>query len=126
MKSKNKEKLKHSKLVRRKKRVRARISGTSVRARLSVFRSAKHIYAQIIDDISGRTLASARDTELGKTVEAGERKGKVARAYEVGKLLASRAHMAGVKAVVFDRGGRAYHGRVQALAEGAREGGLNF
>lgn len=126
MKLKNKEKLKRSKLARRKRRVRARVSGTSARPRLSVFRSAKHIYAQIIDDVSGITLVSARDIELGNKFEAGERKGKVARAYAVGKLLADRGGKAGVKAVVFDRGGRTYHGRVQALADGAREGGLKF
>lgn len=126
MRLKNKEKLKRSKLARRKRRVRARVSGTGARPRLSVFRSAKHIYAQIIDDVRGITLASARDIELGKKVEAPDRKGKVALSYAVGKLLASRAQKAGVSAVVFDRGGRAYHGRVQALALGAREGGLKF
>lgn len=126
MKVKNPQKLKQAQLARRKARVRARISGTSGAPRLSVFRSAKHINAQLVDDVAGRTLASANDMELPAKIEAPERKGKVARSYAVGKLLAERAKKAGVSKAVFDRGGRQYHGRVRALAEGAREGGLQF
>ncbi len=126
MKVKNPQKLKQAKLARRKARVRAKISGTREVPRLSVFRSAKHINAQLVDDVAGRTLVSANDMELPAKVEAKERKGKVARSYAVGKLLAERAKKAGVVKVVFDRGGRQYHGRIKALAEGAREGGLQF
>lgn len=110
---------------RRHKRVRARISGTAERPRLNVFRSNKNIYAQVIDDVSGRTLASASTLDKdflalavpGSTVEA---------AKKVGELVAKRAVQLGHKAVVFDRGGYLYHGRVQALADAAREAGLEF
>jgi large subunit ribosomal protein L18 len=108
--------------ARRRRRIRKKISGTTERPRLSVFRSNKHIYAQIIDDVNGHTLVEASTRGLGtsgssKTAEA---------AKEVGKLLASRAVERGIGAVAFDRGGYLYHGRVKALAEGAREGGLRF
>ena len=95
------------------------------RARLSVFRSSKHIYAQVIDDAAGRTLAAASSIEkdLREKLKTGA---DTAAAAEVGKLLAERAVKAGVKDVVFDRGGYLFHGRVKALADGAREGGLNF
>jgi large subunit ribosomal protein L18 len=95
------------------------------RLRLSVFRSSKHIYAQVIDDGAGRTLAAAssRDKDIATKLKTGA---DTAAASEVGKLLASRAVAAGVKDVVFDRGAYLYHGRVKALADGAREGGLNF
>ncbi len=95
------------------------------RARLSVFRSSKHIYAQVIDDAHGRTLAAASSIEkdLREKLKTGA---DTAAAAEVGKLLAERAAKAGVKDVVFDRGGYLFHGRVKALADGAREGGLNF
>ena len=95
------------------------------RLRLSVFRSSKHIYAQVIDDGAGRTLAAAssRDKDIAAKLKTGA---DTAAASEVGKLLASRAVAAGVKDVVFDRGAYLYHGRVKALADGAREGGLNF
>jgi large subunit ribosomal protein L18 len=95
------------------------------RPRLSVFRSSKHIYAQIIDDEKGQTLAAASSLEkdLRETLKTGADK---AAAVEVGKLVAERAKKAGVKDVIFDRGGYLYHGRVQALADAAREGGLNF
>jgi large subunit ribosomal protein L18 len=95
------------------------------RLRLSVFRSSKHIYAQIIDDARGHTVAAAssRDKDLSGTIKTGA---DSAAASEVGKLLATRAVAAGVKDVIFDRGGYLYHGRVKALADGAREGGLNF
>jgi large subunit ribosomal protein L18 len=107
---------------KRHERMRLRLSGSAERPRLSVFRSAKYIYAQVIDDTSGRTLAAAssRETDL-----AGEG-GKVDRARAVGKALAERARAAGVSAVVLDRGGYQYHGRVRSLAEGAREGGLDL
>ncbi len=95
------------------------------RVRLSVFRSSKHIYAQVIDDAAGRTLAAASSLEkdLREKLKTGA---DAAAAAEVGKLLAERAVKAGVKEVVFDRGGYLYHGRVKALADGAREGGLSF
>ena len=108
--------------LKRHKRVRAKISGTPECPRLDVFRSAKHIYAQIIDDVNGVTLASA--SSLDKAIEGYG--GNVAAATAVGKLIAERAKSKGIENVVFDRGGYLYHGRVQALAEGAREGGLNF
>lgn len=106
----------------RHRRVRAKISGQPDRPRLSVYRSLKHIRAQLIDDVAGRTLVAAADVEV-KT------KAKISRlelAQAVGKLLAERALSRGIKKVVFDRGGYAYHGRVRALAEGARSGGLEF
>ncbi|MDR3207433.1 MAG: 50S ribosomal protein L18 [Oscillospiraceae bacterium] len=107
---------------RRHKRVRAAISGTADRPRLNVFRSLNHIYAQLIDDAKGVTLAAASSQD--KAVEGpGGNKGA---ARQVGKLLAERAKAVGVTTVVFDRGGYLYHGRVQELAEGAREGGLAF
>jgi large subunit ribosomal protein L18 len=106
---------------KRHERLRLRISGDAERPRLSVFRSAKYIYAQVIDDAGGRTLAAAssREPEL-----AGATKVDAARA--VGRAVAERAKAAGVSAVVLDRGGYQYHGRVRSLAEGAREGGLNL
>ena len=106
---------------KRHERLRLRISGSAERPRLSVFRSAKYIYAQVIDDTTGRTLAAAssRETDLG-----GDSKVDVARS--VGRAVAERAKAAGVSAVVLDRGGYQYHGRVRSLAEGAREGGLSL
>ena len=111
---------------RRTKRVRFRIAQVSGgRLRLSVFRSGKHIYAQLIDDGAKRTIAAASSSEAAK--DAGAAKGyNVAAATAVGKLIASRAIEKGVKRVVFDRGGYLYHGRVKALAEAARAGGLEF
>ena len=107
--------------LRRRRRVRAKISGTAERPRISVFRSNRGIFAQLIDDDSGRTLASVNWTESDlrglKPME---------QANKAGQLLAERAKAAGVERAVFDRGGYQYHGRVQALAEGAREGGLQF
>ncbi len=108
--------------LKRHKRVRARISGTSERPRLNVFRSEKHIYAQIIDDTSGRTLCSAASNEKGFDGRGNNKEG----AHKVGKLIAERALAKDIENVVFDRGGYIYHGRVQELAEGAREGGLKF
>lgn len=126
MKIKNPQKLKKAKLRRRHLRVRAGIYGTKDMPRLSVFRSAKHVAAQIIDDTAGRTLTQANDMELQAPVESKERKGKIAKSFAVGKLLAERAKAAGIVKVVFDRGGRLYHGRIKALADGARDGGLTF
>jgi large subunit ribosomal protein L18 len=111
--------------LKRKARIRKCISGTPEQPRLSVFRSAKHIYAQIIDDVSGRTLAAASslEKEIGENTEL---KGKTARAVLVGKLVAQRALDQDIKSVVFDRNGFLYHGRVKAVSDGAREGGLHF
>ena len=111
--------------LRRKASIRKRVHGTTERPRLSVFRSAKHIYAQVIDDSQGRTLAAAStlDGGLKATLKTGADKSAAA---AVGKLVAERAQAAGIKQVVFDRGAYLYHGRVKALAEAAREGGLDF
>ena len=113
---------KNAQRMKRHTRVRGKISGTPERPRLNVYRSNANIYAQIIDDVSGVTLAAAASNEkdfegLGSNKEAAEK---------VGKLIAERAIAAGIENVVFDRGGYVYHGRVQSLAEGAREGGLQF
>ncbi len=105
------------------RRIRKRIKGTPERPRLSVFRSLKHIYAQVIDDEAGRTLASASTAEKKGPAAKGN---NVAAARAVGRLVAERAKERGVRAVVFDRGGYRYHGRVKALAEAAREAGLEF
>ncbi len=108
--------------LKRHKRVRAKISGTPEMPRLNVFRSEANIYAQVIDDVNGVTLASA--SSLDKAIEGNGGNKTAARA--VGKLVAERAKAKGIETVVFDRGGYLYHGRVKALAEGAREGGLKF
>ena len=108
---------------RRHIRVRKKVSGTPERPRLVVTRSARHMVAQVVDDTAGRTLASASTME---TDLRGASDDKTAKARTVGQLVADRAKKAGVEAVVFDRGGNKYHGRVAALAEGAREGGLDF
>jgi large subunit ribosomal protein L18 len=110
---------------RRRRRVRTRLARTNKgRPRLSVFRSSKHIYAQIIDDLAGTTLASA--STLDESLRGGKTGANKEAAEAVGKLLAERAKAAGVTAVVFDRGGYIFHGRVKALADAAREGGLEF
>ncbi|MEZ4495821.1 MAG: 50S ribosomal protein L18 [Thermomicrobiales bacterium] len=111
---------------RRHVRVRARVSGTQMRPRLNVFRSSAHIYAQVIDDTAGHTLVSASDLEQEIIDRAGEGATKTVRAKAVGEVVAERAKAAGIGAVVFDRGGFLYHGRVRAVADGAREGGLEF
>jgi large subunit ribosomal protein L18 len=113
---------------RRRKRVRGKVSGSAERLRLCVFRSSAHIYAQIINDHDGHTLVSAStlDSELRLPEAGADAKAKVAQATEVGKLLALRAKEKGLSKVVFDRAGYLYHGRVKALADGAREGGLDF
>ncbi len=109
--------------VRRHLRVRKKVTGSAVRPRLVVNRSARHIFAQIVDDSVGRTLAAA--STLDAQIRAGEGD-KTAKARRVGELLARRAAEAGIEAVVFDRGGYRYHGRIAALADGAREGGLKL
>ena len=111
--------VKHEARLRRHARVRRKVRGTADRPRLAVYRTNRHIYAQLVDDRAARTLASASDLDITE----GEKR---ARATEVGKALAERAKAAGVERAVFDRGGRLYHGRVKALAEGAREGGLRI
>jgi len=129
--------------VRRHARVRKKITGTAERPRLAVFRSNRHIYAQLIDDRAAATLVAASDREIadgskaspdrgdgastrGNAKGEGEGGGKIAPAKEVGKRIAYRAKEAGIERAVFDRGGRRYHGRVAAVAEGAREGGLQI
>ncbi|GEO26745.1 50S ribosomal protein L18 [Alicyclobacillus acidoterrestris] len=107
---------------RRHVRVRSRVSGTAVRPRLNVFRSNKHIYAQLIDDVSGVTLTSASTAEKGFEGNGGN----VEAARKIGTMVAQRAIEKGYKSVVFDRGGYLYHGRIQALADAAREAGLEF
>jgi len=108
--------------IKRHKRVRGKISGTPERPRLNVFRSGTNIYAQVIDDVTGKTLAAASSLEKGFE----GRGSNCESAKKVGQTVAERAKAKGVETVVFDRGGYVYHGRVQALAEGAREGGLQF
>jgi large subunit ribosomal protein L18 len=107
---------------RRHRRVRGKVRGTSERPRLAVFRSNKGIFAQLVDDDAGKTVAAMSWVNLPKSFKGG----KTEQASEVGKRLADAAKKAGVEGVVFDRGGYLYHGRVKALAEGAREGGLRF
>jgi large subunit ribosomal protein L18 len=109
--------------IRRHRRVRKQVRGTAERPRLAVFRSNRHISAQVIDDVAGRTLAAASSVE---TSVGADGTGNIAAATEVGKLLAERARSAGVEKVVFDRGGFLYHGRVAAVADAAREAGLEF
>lgn len=104
-------------------RIRSRVKGSEERPRLAIFRSLKHIYAQIIDDRAGRTIVSASSAEKSSPIKGG---GNLAGAKEIGKLVAERAQAQGVKQVVFDRGGFLYHGRIKALAEAAREAGLEF
>jgi large subunit ribosomal protein L18 len=113
----------HARRARRKKGIRKGLLGGPIRPRLTVFRSSKHMYAQVIDDLSGRTLLSASTTEKDAN---GDNGGNVAAAAGVGTRLAQRAGEAGIKKVVFDRNGFRYHGRVQSLAEAARKGGLEF
>ncbi len=116
----NKQQYKQLKHQLRKGRVRARVSGTESRPRLSIFRSNSQIYAQIIDDVNAKTLASSSSLNLKASGD------KTAHAVAVGKSIAEQAIAKGVKAVVFDRGGYKYHGRVKALADAAREAGLQF
>lgn len=109
--------------ARRHLRVRKRVRGTAARPRLVVFRSSKHIYAQVVDDDKGVTLVGAADTSEGIQVEGS---GKTAKSHALGRLIAARAKEKGIAKVVFDRGGYQYHGRVKALAEAARAAGLAF
>ncbi len=108
--------------IKRHQRVRGKVSGTAERPRLSVFRSEKNIYAQVIDDVAGKTLVAASTVE--KAFEGNG--GNIEAAKKIGAVIAERALAKGIEEVVFDRGGCIYHGRVKALAEGAREGGLKF
>ena len=129
---------KQTKRIIRHKRIRAKISGSSKRPRLCVFKSVKHIYAYLIDDEKGKTLAQASDLEIKnasqKTSHSKVKKekteltktGKVVLALEIGKLIADKAKKLKIEKVVFDRGGYDYHGKIKALASGAREGGLDF
>ncbi|MDX2132437.1 MAG: 50S ribosomal protein L18 [Planctomycetota bacterium] len=119
----NKNAAKNLRRARRRVRIRRSISGTHERPRLSIYKSVHHVYAQIINDLDGRTLAAASTTEKVLGVE---KPGNVQAATKVGLALAERAKQAGVEKVVFDRGGFKYHGRVKALAEAARKGGLQF
>ncbi|NUM25027.1 MAG: 50S ribosomal protein L18 [Candidatus Buchananbacteria bacterium] len=116
-----KEKNKSQKRIRRKNRVRAKVSGTATRPRLSVYRSLSHMYAQLIDDVKGVTLAAAKDGDI-KDAKAT----KTEIAGKVGELLAKKALAAGITEAVFDKGSAQYHGRVKAVAEGARKGGLKI
>jgi large subunit ribosomal protein L18 len=113
---------KNTQRLKRHRRVRGKISGTAERPRLSVFRSESNIYAQIIDDVAGNTLVAASSVEKGFEGNGGN----IEAAKKVGAMVAERALQKGIEEVVFDRGGYVYHGRVAALAEGAREGGLKF
>lgn len=110
--------------AKRVKRIRKKITGTEERPRLRVFKSNKHIYAQIINDVAGRTLVSM--STLDKEFALDDEKGKIGAAKKVGEVIGARAKAAGITKVVFDRGGSIYHGRVKSLSEGAREGGLEF
>jgi large subunit ribosomal protein L18 len=123
MRSLHKIKSRESRRYRRHLRVRKKVAGTPARPRLVVFRSSKHIYAQVVDDTRGITLLGAADTSEGVQVDG---KGKTARSFALGQLIASRAKAQGITRVVFDRGGYQYHGRVKAVADGARKGGLEF
>lgn len=121
----SKTKIKKEAQLKRKKRIRKKITGTPERPRLSVFRSSRQIYAQIVNDVDGRTVVSA--SSLEKTVkDQPSFENKIAVAQFIGKLIAERAIEKGLKEVVFDRNGFLYHGRVQAVSKGAREAGLKF
>jgi large subunit ribosomal protein L18 len=124
MADKNKDKAKR--LDRRKRSIRKQLFGSAERPRLSVFRSDKHIYAQIIDDYVGRTLVAAGTTSADVRGAELKNGGNLAAAKKVGLTIAQRAKAAGITMVAFDRGGRRYHGRIKALADAAREGGLKF
>lgn len=118
---------KKSRKEKRKTRVRAKIKGTAARPRLSVFRSNKAVYAQLINDEGGKTLVSANEKEISpKTKQQADKRTKIERARLVGEILAKKAIKKKVKKVIFDRGPYRYHGRVKALAEGAKKGGLLF
>lgn len=120
----NSQKAKHQKRARRHTRIRARVSGNANTPRLIVFRSLRYIYAQLVDDASGKILAAAHDMKASET--GSKKQTKVESAKNVGAEIAEKAQKAGITACVFDRNGYKYHGRVQAVADGAREGGLKF
>ena len=124
MADKNKDKQKR--LERRKWSLRSRLSGSAERPRLSVFRSDKHIYAQVIDDLAGKTLVAVSSTSAETRGAELKNGGNIAAAKAIGKAIAEKAKAAGITKVAFDRGGRQYHGRIKALADAAREGGLQF
>jgi large subunit ribosomal protein L18 len=111
---------------RRHLRIRKKVQGSSERPRLTVYRSLNHIYAQLVDDLAGRTILTVSSLDKDLKAEVGGTKGKVAAGKVIGKALAARAKEKGIARVCFDRGGYLYHGRVKAVADGAREGGLNF
>ncbi len=120
----NKNKLKDARRGRRRIGIRKRVAGTPARPRLAIYRSLNHIYAQVIDDLAGKTLVSASSRDKGIKIDGST--GNCSGAESVGKLIAERAKEAGVTEVVFDRGGFKYHGRVKAFADAARDGGLKF
>lgn len=121
------KKSRQQKRKHRHARVRAKISGTAECPRLNVFKSLRGVYIQLIDDVAQKTLIGlSSKTAPIDTVDAGERKGKVAVSYALGKLLADKAKEQNISTIVFDRGGFSYHGRIQAIADGARDGGLQF
>ena len=127
----NKYKSKREKRIRRHKRVRAKILGTAERPRLSVFRSNKHLYAQLIDDVSGKTLVSSSSMEFkkNKKIKSAKKTENIddgGRVEKIGTVLAEKALAKGIKEAVFDRGGYAYHGNIKKLADAARKGGLRF
>jgi len=122
----DKNKVKNFRRLRKKKRIHKIVSGTSERPRLAVFRSARNIYAQLIDDVANRTLAGVSTLTPDLNGQVSKAKGKVDAAKLVGKAIANQAKALKVETVVFDRGGYLYHGRVKAIAEGARENGLKF
>ena len=122
----DKNKIKTFRRLRKKKRIHKIVSGTSERPRLAVFRSARNIYAQLIDDVANRTLAGVSTLTPDLNGQVSKTKGKVDAAKLVGKAIADKAKALKVETVVFDRGGYLYHGRVKAIAEGARENGLKF
>ena len=117
---------KQKKRIRRHRRVRAKIEGTGKKPRLCVFRSANHIYAELINDEKGITLASASDLEIKKSLSGRQADKKSSLAFQVGELIAQKAQKKKIKKIVFDRGGYKYHGRVKALADAARKAGLEF
>ena len=123
MRSIHKIKTQTHRRYRRHLRVRKKVAGTPQRPRLVVFRSSKHIYAQLVDDTQGVTLCGASDRSEGIAIEG---KGKTAKSFALGRLIAAQAKTKGITTVVFDRGGYQYHGRVKAVADGARKGGLEF
>jgi len=122
----NKTALKNARLARRKRRIRKKIEGSTERPRLTVFRSSAHIYAQIIDDTQAKTIVSASTADKEVKEKLGDGMSKLDRGKVVGQVLAERAKAANVMTVAFDRNGYLYHGRVKALADAAREGGLKF